>query len=205
MSLLSKAGQATKFIAVTVPLGLIGWNHNRKMFLFLRGFWSRSVNPSCPECERGVLVCDKTAVPTNVKPMGKAAQQLFPWVCSDCQHTLYEPRNPAGVRDTVSRVKQEQAKAAFTQLELDARERIAKAHRRSSRIFYVAALLTFVNFIRLLMIDAPLMFSMNWACFAFMFWVFGMKRAYRAWQIANGHLFEKGAFAYWFKHGKWLL
>lgn len=204
MSLISKAGKAAKFTVVTVPLGILGWNHNKKMFMFLRGFWSRSVNPSCPECDRGVLLCDKTT-PTSVKNAGKAATQLFPWTCSDCQYTLYEPANPSAVRSTVALLRQEQAKATFTEMELAEREQIAKRHRLSCRIFYVAAAFTFANFIRLLMINAPLMFSVNWLCFAFMFWVFGMKRSYRAWQIANGHLFEKGAFSYWFKHGKWLI
>jgi hypothetical protein len=204
VSLINKAGKAAKFAVVTVPLGIIGWNQNRKTFMFLRGFWTRSVNPSCPECERGVLLCD-TATPTNVKNAGKASTQLFPWVCSDCQYTLYEPRNPTAVRGAVALLKQQQAKAAFTELELAERELIAKRHRLSCRIFFVAAALTFANFIRLLIINAPLMFSVNWFSFAFMFWVFGMKRSYRAWQIANGHLFEKGAFAYWFKQGKWLI
>lgn len=205
MSLINKAGKAVKFATITVPLGVVGWTFNKKMFAFSRGFWTRSVNPSCPMCERGVLMCNHDAEPAQQPDGSKGSVPLFPWVCTDCAFTVYEPRNPAGVRHTVSLLKQQQAKAAFTELELADRERFAKGHRTSSRIFYVAATLMFGNFIRLLIENAPLLIAINWLCFSFMFWVFGMKRSYRAWQIANGHLFEKGAFAYWFKHGKWLI
>ena len=38
-----------------------------------------------------------------------------------------------------------------------------------------------------------------------MYWVFGMTRSYRAWQVAIGHLFVEGAARHWFSHERWLV
>jgi hypothetical protein len=205
VALKGKIGKATKFTFVTVPLNVVGWNYNKKLFLWLRAFWTRSVNPDCPECNKGVLICDQNYDPSGHTQNVKGTQTLFAWVCTDCNYALLESKNPKVVRNAVAAIRQQQAKAAFSEMEQAELQRLAMGHRRGSRIFYAAALLTFANFARLLSTDAPIMFSTNWLCFAIMFWVFGMKRAYRCWQVSEGHLFQAGAFRHWFKQGKWLI
>jgi hypothetical protein len=190
---------------VTVPARVVGWNYNKKIFLWLRGFWTRSVNPACPVCDRGVLLCDHTNGPVREASSPDGPLQLFPWTCCDCGFGLLEVSRASVARETAARLRQQRAQAAFTQLQMEERAKLARGHRIGSRIFYVVAALTFANFVNLLMIGAPILFSINWATFSFMFWVFGMKRAYRAWQVSNGHLFKAGAFWHWFKHGKWLI
>lgn len=205
MGLFDGVKKATKFTVVTMPLSLIGWNFNKKMFLWLRSFFNRSVNPLCPVCERGVLLCGQASETSGANNHQNANTQLYSWACVDCGFSMLAVRNVTRVRELVSLHRQHRAREAFTSLQLEERTKFAASHRIGSRIFYIVSALMFINFIRLIMIGAPILFSFNWASFAVMFWIFGMKRAYRAWQVTNGHLFKTGAFWHWFKQGKWLI
>ena len=203
MGIFNGMKKVVKFTTVTAPLNIIGWNHNKRMFNTIRTYFTRSVNPPCPMCDSGVMVCVKTL--GTVPSATKASEPLHSWGCTGCDFGLLEIDNKKRVREVVTRMRWTRAKQAFTQVEQDERLRIARTHRIASRIFFVMAAVIFANCIRFIVTGEPVMMTLNWASVTLMFWVSGMKRSYRAWQVAEGHLFEEGAFWYWFKNASWLI
>ena len=194
--------KAARFAFISVPAGLLGWQLNKHMFMWLRSFWKRSVSPACPECDAGVMLCDTQTDP--VPDAGDAAVRLHPWVCNHCSYAILETADVSQVRTVVTARRGERARAMFSELQLQERDGLARRHKIGARIFYVFSLLTFINFVHMLATGAALIVAINWAAFALMFAVFGMKKVYRAWQVTSGQLFETGAFWHWLKHEKWL-
>lgn len=201
-------GKAIKVAFVKIPQGLIGWQLNKQMYGHVRNNWTRATSPACPECEGGVMLCDDSDEPTVIAQVDGAPRKkqefLYPWKCTDCGFSILATKNSGAIRKIVTRIRGEHAQAAFTELEMQDRQAIARRHRISSRIFFVVALLTFLNFAQMVAFGVSWIVTINWFSFSLMFAVFGMKKSYRAWQITSGHLFEAGAFWHWFKHEKWL-
>ena len=94
---------------------------------------------------------------------------------------------------------------AFGDLSWAERQSFGRQHRISSRIFFCAATVIGAHGIYLLASAAPLIIALNWLSVAFAFWVLGMKKSYRSWQVTTGHIFEEGAAKHWFNHEKWLV
>lgn len=201
-------GKAAKFAFVSVPAGLIGWQLNKGLFFWLRSFWVKSVNPACPECESGIMLCDeKTDQPladAGTEDKSGDRTRLYPWICSKCDYAILETSNVNKVREVVAARRSERAQASFSHMQMAERLEIARKHKIGARVFYAFSLLTLINFVYMLANGAAIIVALNWAAFALMFAVFGLKKVYRAWQVTSGHLFETGAFWYWFKHEKWL-
>jgi hypothetical protein len=200
------AGKAAKFVFVTAPLSIFGWELNKRLFSMIRVMWTRTVNPACPMCEQGVLVIHRDIAPVlDQNEQGQASRELYPWACSHCNHAMLEVADARKVKEVADRIRLEQAKSMFSEIEMKERDDIARKHKWGSRLFFVVSTLVFINFIRMLANGSTLILTLNWASFAFMFWVFGMKRSYRAWQVLSGHIFERGAFWHWLRHEKWLV
>ena len=206
MSIFKPARKAAKFAFVAVPAGIFGWQLNKRLFFWLRSLWSRSVNPACPSCDGGVLYSQASVDPVLEHDAHSASpRQLYPWVCNHCGWAVLESLDAKRVREVVARARAERAMAAFPLIEMAEREAISKKHRVGSRIFFGVAALTFANGVYMLASGMSVFLVLNWMSFSFMFWVLGMKRSYRAWQVTSGHLFEEGALKYWLKHEKWLI
>jgi hypothetical protein len=194
--------KAAKFAFVSIPAGLAGWQLNKHMFMWLRSFWKRSVSPACPECDAGVMLCDNQA--ESAPDAAGDTKRLYPWVCNHCSYAILETADVSQVRAVVTARRNERARAMFSDLQLQERDVLARRHKIGARIFYVFSLLTFINFVHMLATGAAFIVAINWAAFALMFAVFGMKKVYRAWQVTSGQLFKTGAFWHWLKHEKWL-
>jgi uncharacterized membrane protein len=206
VSIFKPVGKAAKFTFVTAPLSIFGWQLNKRLFMWLRSFWSRSVNPACPKCDEGVLISQSSVAPVfDQSEGGERPRQLYPWVCNHCGFAMLETLAPKAVREVAGRLRMERARSVFSELELHERSQFAQKHQVASRIFFGVSALVFIGCIYMIATGASLILSLNWASFAFMFWVFGMKRSFRAWQVLSGHIFEQGAARYWLAHEKWLI
>jgi hypothetical protein len=192
--------KVTKFVFLTVPAGLISWNLNRRLFLWLRSLWVRSVNPACAECNLGVMVREGGS---GAARTADTAPPL-PWICNRCGYAVFGHEAPGALRRAVGRRRQDRAQAAFNLMQPSERSHIARKHCLAARLLYATAALTFVNGIHMLARGASTVVALNWAAFSVMCAVFGLIRVYRAWQLLTGHIFEAGAFWYWFAHEKWL-
>jgi hypothetical protein len=129
---------------------------------------------------------------------------LIGWTCDHCTLSVFGPRNVGELRKALAPVQQARARAAFDGLIGRQRQMLARKHQLSARILYGVALVAFANCIHMLASGVALVVSVNWAWFSVMFAVLGLKRAYRAWQVRSGRLFEIGAFGHWLRHERWL-
>lgn len=205
MRFVNRAAQAAKYVTVTMPLSMFGWQLNKGLFAWNRSLWTRTVNPTCPDCNAGVLVAQRNAPAILDQTDGDDARPLQPWVCNHCGFGLLAPEGHNGIREVANRHRLARARVAFGDLSMTEREAFGRQHRIASRIFFTAAAVIGAHGIYLLASAAPLIIAINWLSFAFMFWVFGMKKSYRSWQVTTGHIFQDGAARHWFGHEKWLV
>lgn len=198
--------KVAKFVTVTMPLSMFGWHLNKSIFLWGRSLWAHSVNPTCPDCDTGILLVQHDAHPTLDQRDGVPdSRPLQPWVCNHCGFGMLAPTTSQGIREVANNHRLARARVLFGELSMAERQEFGRKHRIASRIFFVAATLIAANGIYLFATAAPFIVALNWLSFAFMFWVFGMKRSYRAWQVVTGHIFQEGAAKHWFDHEKWLV
>lgn len=187
-----------------MPLSMFGWQLNKGLFAWNRSLWTRTVNPTCPDCNAGVLVAQRAPAILD-QTDGDDARPLQPWVCNHCGFGMLAPEGHNGIREVANRHRLARARVAFGDLSMAEREAFGRQHRIASRIFFTAAAVIGAHGIYLLASAAPLIIAINWLSFAFMFWVFGMKKSYRSWQVTTGHIFQEGAARHWFGHEKWLV
>ncbi|MBU9439557.1 hypothetical protein KTE91_31260 [Burkholderia multivorans] len=206
MRFVKPLGKVAKFATVTMPLSIVGWQLNKRLFLWIRSLWTRAVNPPCPECDGGILFVRSDAPPVLDQLEGQRDHKpLYPWVCNHCGFGVLAGRDHQHVQEIAGRHRIARAHDVFGELEMQQREEFAWKHRIASRLFFVAAALVLANGIHMLASGSPLILALNWLSFALMFWVFGMKRSYRSWQVVTGRLFEEGAAKHWFHHERWFV
>lgn len=205
MRFMNRAAKAAKYVTVTMPLSMFGWQLNKGLFAWNRSLWTQAVNPTCPDCNAGVLVTQRDAPVILDQTDGGDGRPLQPWVCNHCGFGMLAPEGHNGIREVANRHRLARARVAFGDLSMAEREAFGRQHRIASRIFFTAAAVIGAHGIYLLASAAPLIIALNWLSFAFMFWVFGMKKSYRSWQVTTGHIFQEGAARHWFGHEKWLV
>lgn len=194
--MLKKVRQGARFAFVTMPAAVVGWEMNKGLFGWIKSMAVRSFNPPCPQCDRGVLVKDSA---------GQGDGQLHAWRCMACQHQILAGDSVAEVRDMSRRMRNEHVRDALSTMDLAERESVARSRRWASRIFYAMAALLFTTFVWMVATGTSLVIAANWASMSLMFSVFGLKQAYRSWQVVSGHVFQRGSFGYWFRNERWLV
>lgn len=205
MRFVKRAAQAAKYVTVTMPLSMFGWQLNKGLFAWNRSMWTRTINPTCPDCDAGVLLAQRDSPAILDQTEGGDARALQAWACNRCGFGMLAPEGRDGIREIANHHRLARARLQFGELSLAEREAFGRQHRIASRIFFVAATLIGAHGIYLLASAAPLIIALNWLSFAVMFWVFGMKKSYRSWQVTTGHIFQEGAARHWFGHEKWLV
>ena len=78
MRFVKPLGKAAKFTAVTMPLSIFGWQLNKRLFAWVRALWAGSINPTCPDCDSGILLAQthfQTAKPV-IQPRVMAGDQI---------------------------------------------------------------------------------------------------------------------------------
>jgi hypothetical protein len=201
----SGAARVTKYVTVTMPLSMFGWQLNKGLFEWNRSMWTRTINPKCPDCDAGVLMAQRETPAILDQIEGGDSRPLQAWSCNHCGFGMLAPEGRDGIREVANRHRLARARMAFGDLSLAEREAFGRQHRISSRIFFSAATVIGAHGIYLLASAAPLMMALNWLSVAFVFWVLGMKKSYRSWQVTTGHIFQEGAARHWFGHEKWLV
>ncbi len=199
------AAKVTKYLAVTMPLSVFGWQLNKGLFEWNRSMWTRTVNPRCPDCDAGVLLAQRDAPVILDQTEGSDARPLQAWSCNHCGFGMLAPQGRTGISEVANRHRLARARMAFGDLAWTEREFFGRKHRIASRIFFGAAAVVGGHGIYLLASAAPIMMALNWLSVSFFFWVMGMKKSYWLWQVTTGHIFEEGAAKRWFTHEKWLV
>ena len=207
MRFVKPLGKAAKFTAVTMPLSIFGWQLNKRLFAWVRALCAGSINPTCPDCDSGILLAqtDASAILDQPVKATDKPQPLYPWACNHCGFTLLAGLDHKHVGEVARRHRFGRARAAFGDLAMQERDGFAGKHRVASRIFFGTSAAMLVGGIYMLASGTSLMIALPWLSFSGMYWIFGMTRSYRAWQVATGHLFVEGAARHWFSHEKWFV
>mgnify|MGYP001056113911 CR=1 FL=1 len=205
MGLWSGTKRAAKFTFVSMPLSILGVNQLRAGNATITSLWKSVVSPACPECDQGVMLRQGSSADavTEVEPDGGVVT-LYPWRCTKCSFGFLEVDDLKVVREGCIRHRNERVAAEMTTIEAEERAAIARGHRMQSRAFFGAAAVALIGFLYMLASGASFLLAVNWLSFAFLFWVFALKKSYRAWQVTTGTLFVEGAFWHWLKHEKWI-
>ncbi|WP_298702093.1 hypothetical protein [uncultured Variovorax sp.] len=192
---------------MAMPLGIFGWHLNKRLFALLRNLWAASTNPTCPECNAGVLLAqvDASLIVNQPVRTGGEPEPLYPWTCNHCDFTLLAASNHCQVGNAARQHRFGRARAVYGDLAMKERDSFAGRYRIASRIFFGASATMLISGLYMLASGVAMMIVLPWLSFGGMYWVFGMTRSYRAWQVATGHLFVEGAAFHWFSHEHWIV
>lgn len=206
MGLFDKGKKAAKFTFISMPLSIFGTNQLKMGNQQIASLWKSIVNPTCPECNEGVLMIQKAEQETFEQTDDAFSPlRLYPWRCTKCQFAFLEEDNATKVREAVAKYRNEKIKQSLSTIEQQEIEAIANNHKLYSRTLFVASTLCLIGFFYLIATNASLLIACNWLAIGFALWVFGMKRSYRSWQVRTSHLFVDNAFWHWLKHEKWII
>lgn len=205
MGMWDSGKKAVKFTFVSMPLSILGINQLKMGNQQISALWRSISNPVCPDCDKGVMVMeDEEGQVIDQQPNGKS-RHLHTWTCKNCGWGFLEVSDIRKVREGCIRYRNERVKISLSDLEFSEREQFSRAHKFHSRAFFIAAFIGIAGFIYMIASGASFMIALNWLSISFAFWVFGMKKSYRSWQVRTGSLFVDGSFWFWFKHEKWFI
>ena len=132
----SGAARVTKYVTVTMPLSMFGWQLNKGLFEWNRSMWTRTINPKCPDCDAGVLMAQRETPAILDQIEGGDSRPLQAWSCNHCGFGMLAPEGRDGIREVANRHRLARARMAFGDLSLAEREAFGRQHRISSRIFF---------------------------------------------------------------------
>ncbi|WP_323025690.1 hypothetical protein [Castellaniella sp.] len=200
MAILKKTRKAARFVFVDMPLSVVGYRVLASNHQYIRDLWRSLRGISCPECRRGILVCQKD----ESVPDEKGEGTLHPWMCTACDFALLESSSSKKVRTVVRNMLNQETIERFGELEFAARQKRARQYAIHSRVFFTLAAGLFGYFLYNLAIGVGLAFSLNLASAGLACAAVALKASYRSWQVDTGTLFVQGSFFHFLKHERWL-
>lgn len=196
------AGKSAKFVAITMPLSILGW----KTFMDGNKYILKSVSalnsPTCPQCLRGGLQCDMDHVEE-----GESDISLYSWRCSnkkECDFALFAPNDIKEVRKIVADLTARRGMNMWEHLDEKERLSLIAGHKRRSRFFWALTVLIAVLFVYMIASGAPILTVVNMFGIILFLTLSALKGSYRAWQVENGVLFQQGAFKRFVLQEKWI-
>lgn len=202
MTKFKRTRNALKWTLISVPLGVLGYKQIKQGNKVMGNLIHQLANPTCPECNRGVMVLDEDAdgiLQENGEP-------LYPWHCNACEYFLFAPVDNKQTKNMVGQVRAENTLKTIGSIDDEELELYAKTQRMTSRVFFLCSVLTMFGFFYMVAFsDASFLICLNYLAIAIALWTFGMVRSYRHWQLMNRKLFIKGTFLQWVKTEKWMI
>ena len=203
MAKLGKTKKFFKFTFVSVPLGVLGIHQLRRGNKAMQQMVQSISNPSCPNCEKGVLILDKDAEGFINNDDSEA---YYPWICSQCEYKIFAPVNIQKAKEIVKKQKTSFVTEKIQTISDSELEEYSKTHKISSRIFFSFSILTFLGFFYMLSFsNAKIMTCMNYLFISIAFGIYGLVRSYRYWQLTNKKLYIDNSFKNWIKNEKWFV
>jgi len=192
--------RAAKFVAVTMPMSMFGINQLRMGQAQINDLYRSLTNPICPECNRGTLKLQRAS-----EEQGGSHRDEHPWVCTRCGQVYLAPADKKQVKQLVAEERNKRAAAEMASMDEAERRALWRSHAIRSRWYFGSGLCLFGGFLYMLASGASLLLSANWLALGFVLFVYGLKASYRAWQVATGTLFQRGAFPLWLWNCKWFI
>ena len=205
MGFFDNGKKAAKFTFISMPMAILGVNQLKLGNQQIRALWRSNFSPTCPDCERGVLLKGDSEQQEVEQSTSGEIRVLHRWACTNCGFAFLDEADIRKVRTSTARYRNERVKLQLTQMERDQMDTLARSHRLHSRCFFVASVFALLGSLYMIASGAGIMVALNWLSIGFMLWVFGMKKSYRSWQVTSGQLFVDGAFWFWFQTQRWII
>lgn len=183
---------ATRYVFVGMPMAILGLSHLRRGNSQIGMMWRSLTAIRCPECGAGVMNIEES----------QGGEAL--WRCSACPFEMVSApdKDTAKIDFDAHRIARLQDLA--TTMEEGQRLALRRGHILHSRTFYGASLVVFAGAIYMI-VDGGFMAGLSWLSMSTYFFVKGLQKAYRSWQIDQGRLFVPGSFQLWWRSGKWFV
>lgn len=206
--------KVTKYLAAA-PLKVMGISVIRQNNQILKEQFYKLNAPVCPHCFESIMMLDESR--TGVRRTyeaenpedGNQTVELYHWVCQnpECEADELMPLDNNEARDWAKQLHNELASEKIQVMEEAEMEPYVKTHRVFARIMYACSFACILYFLyaaafsdtslfKLLLIYLPVSAA---------FFVNGMKRSYRCWQLRERRLFDEGAFKEWLGTGRWFV
>lgn len=196
----SATGKSARFLAVTMPLHILGWKSLAQGNKYFLHAVSALNAPGCPVCIKGGIQCD----PDHVKQDDGAS--LVGWKCSNikCDFAIFAPNDVQAVRKILDDLRARRGKKTWEDLGGDERLGLIANHKKISRLFWGLTFAAVAYFVYMMATGAQILTLVNLFVVCFILWINAIKRSYRSWQIESGVLFQEGAFKRFIMQEKWI-
>lgn len=214
--MLNRSRKVSK-VLVSMPIKALGINHIGQNNELLKKQFRKIKAPTCPHCYEGIMEIDINSpgvrrtfeIQNNDGSVNNVSVNLYKWVClnKDCGADELMPESNSEAKDWAKDIHNAIVADKITDLTDEEQEQYAKTHKFYSRLYYLVALACFLYFMYILAFSniSILKIFLPYTCVITAFFVNGMRRSYRYWQLENKIIFQEGAFKEWLKSGNWFV
>lgn len=196
MSFWSGTKKTVKYVAVGMPAQILGVPMLRASSRQLRDLYRSLTWPVCPQCKKSTLV--------RIDPDDPKATETT-WHCGACKRMFTAPVDAKEANLFFTASRRAAAMEQMASIANSSRDDLIRGHRFRSRWYYSMAAAFMVGLLVNIALGASLMSLFNWLILTGLMFIFGLKAAYRCWQVMNGVVFEPGSFRHWFWRGRWFV
>lgn len=206
-----------KYILVSIPSKIIGLESIKNNNRIVKRQYQLLNAPICPYCTTAKMELDtnKEGRHRTFKILDENEKEiefgvdLYYWNCLNPKCRAYEllPLDKIDAKKWAQTMQNSFASERINNLSNSEYNTNIKSHIFYSRLFYTAALCCFIYLIYcILFTDAPLLrILIPYTAIIIAFFVNGMRRSYRYWQLKNKIIFQDGSFKKWLYKGRWIV
>lgn len=208
--------QLGRWFFVSIPSKALGLHTIQKNNQFIKSVFKLSKAPICPYCasakmqletqEKGIR---RTIKDTENKMAEEVTVDLYIWTClnPDCRAKELLPRDKPSAKNWAQEMRNSYIREKIYELTDNEYKQYYNYHVYYSRIYYIAALLCFIYlFYCIINSNASLLRIIpTYMAVIMAFFVNGMRRSYRSWQLKNKIIYKENTFKLWLIRGKWFV
>lgn len=204
-------------IMVSLPIKALGGKQIGQNNELLKQQYRKIKAPMCPHCYESIMEIDIDSpgvrrtfeIQNDDGSVNTVSVNLYKWVClnKNCGVAELMPESNSEAKEWAKDMHNAIVADKITDLTDEELDQYAKTHKFYSRLYYLAALVCFLYFMYILAFSKISIFKicLPYTGVTTAFFVNGMRRSYRYWQLQNKIIFQEGAFKEWLKSGNWFV
>jgi hypothetical protein len=187
---------------VTIPFSVVGIFQLKTGNQIIKQLWQSLYYPKCPECLKGILFPENHFDEQFLNKLKNDDPCQFH--CSHCNFILNSTKKNINF-DTYKLRVTKNINILNDPLIQKQKEFSIKSHKYTSRIFYTTSFISIAYGMFQIAFGGSLLHIINIMAISLPFFIAGLVRSYRAWQIKSNTLYVKGSFLHWLKYEKWFI
>ena len=203
-----KTRKVARYVASS-PSKMLGINQIRQTNRMVLEQYRSLKAPICPHCYQAIMWLDESQNGIRRTFEDNSSIDLYHWICQNptCKADEFLPADMHLAKEWAKAMHNETAFEQVQQMDEADIEPYLKTHRVFSRVLYLAALLCILFMLYNIIFSESAAFKslVIYIPVTTAFFVSGMKRSYRHWQLKNRRLFDDKNFKEWFHSGQWFV